>query len=274
MPTEPREICAIGQITGVDAEGYIINPCAKERIVSPWRDAVDAVVSLCRRSLGPSLHSIYLRGSVPRGGAIEGISDIDAVCILSGPPPVLPERWPARMERVVMDRHPCCAGVELRVLPLRALMHAPEAAPLRFLLKTQGLCEWGTDLSANLPTCTLADARIALNGLGSAIAQVRDLIEHSPAINTRGVSRRCLWISKKIVRAGFELVASSERAYTRDLYPCWEAFARHHPPMVDAMKDVLYLAINPTSDRERIARCLDTGERIVALDRRTEPHLN
>ena len=142
----------------------------------------------------------------------------------------------------------------------------PRAHSMRFLLKTQGLCVSGTDLGSPWGDYTLADARIVLDVLPGAIREFRQFLLRSPDINWRGIERRCRWIMKKIVRAGLELVAVRERAYSRDLQPCWEAFARHHPDQAASMREVLDLAVNPSADRQRIMAALEVGEWVTAND--------
>lgn len=58
----------------------------------------------------------------------------------------------------------------------------------------------------------------------------------------------CVWMSKRLLRASFELVAEKERCFTRDLYLCWEKFAKHYSSKSKQMYNVLNLAINPTTN--------------------------
>lgn len=55
-------ILPIGHAVPVCELGFIVNPCRNERVVSPWRDAVNLLSTLCQTSLGASLQSLYLRG--------------------------------------------------------------------------------------------------------------------------------------------------------------------------------------------------------------------
>jgi len=43
-----------------------------------------------------------------------------------------------------------------------------------------------------------------------------------------------------------------EKCFTRDLYPCYKLFSKYYPEKEREMKEVLFLAINNTNDRQKI----------------------
>lgn len=252
----------IGTQQPVDAEGLIVNTCAAGLIREPWSRLVSDVLAQCLRELGISLHSLQLRGSVPRGTAVEGISDLDVLCITNGR---LRQSsiWIDRMARRVEALYPFCRALDLRVWPLCDVVGLPSSHSARFLLKTQGLCIWGADLTADWPGVPLEQARIALKGLPVAMERMRMAIaQRSPADEALMVAR-CRWLAKKVVRAGFELVAPLERTYTRDLQPCWQGFARHHPELASSMEEVLVLAIKPTARAAPLIKMIELGEKVL-----------
>ena len=69
---EPRRI---GRFLTVDQFGHVQPDVAVDRIGDPWRTVVEFVVrSLMQRK---GVRSVYIRGSIPRGLAIENVSDAD-----------------------------------------------------------------------------------------------------------------------------------------------------------------------------------------------------
>lgn len=253
-------VLPIGQAVPVCELGYIVNPCRTERVVSPWREAVNLLNALCQTSLGASLHSLYLRGSVPRGTAVEHRSDLDAVCVTRSPSPTLPPSFQAAVQARVLQAHPFCTGVDLRIVPHDKLLNPDRSAALQFFLKTQSLCIAGEDITAHWASFTLRQARLTLQGLTTSLAGTRASLASEPGLGADERRQLCRWITKKIIRAGFELVAERERAYTRDLYPSWTGFARHYPEMAGPMREVLTLAINPRSDPLQIETALKVGD--------------
>jgi uncharacterized protein len=62
---------------------------------------------------------------------------------------------------------------------------------------------------------------------------------------------------KRVVRTGFELIMEQERAYTRDLYPCYLAVTRYFPAQAQQMHHALERAIEPSDNKEELAQFLD-----------------
>lgn len=63
---------------------------------------------------------------------------------------------------------------------------------------------------------------------------------------------------KGLIRVGMELVIERSGKYTRDLYPCYEAFSEYYPDREADMREALYYALNPTSDMQVLKRIADT----------------
>ncbi|UJW58910.1 nucleotidyltransferase domain-containing protein [Bacillus sp. A116_S68] len=67
---------------GVDSNGFIINPTGKDNIQPSFKPVLQAIVSLLQELFIEKMHSIYAYGSVGRGEAKEGLSDLDLTVIL------------------------------------------------------------------------------------------------------------------------------------------------------------------------------------------------
>lgn len=71
----------IGEYIETDVNGYLKNCASKKNISSPWKEAVSDLVDAYVENT-PNIQAVYLRGSVPAGTAIKGVSDIDCFAIL------------------------------------------------------------------------------------------------------------------------------------------------------------------------------------------------
>ena len=69
----------IGRLWQLDPEGFLVNEAHSEKIVPPFDRVVTVVRETYLKYARENIHSIYLRGSIPRGLAIEGISDVDII---------------------------------------------------------------------------------------------------------------------------------------------------------------------------------------------------
>jgi len=105
------------------------------------------------------------------------------------------------------------------------------------------------------------------------LAHVRSYLRALPAGHfwfEERVKNRCAWISRRLVRVGFELVMIQEQAYTRDLYPCYQRFATHFPALALQMYKALTLAIAPPDDWTGLLLFLDhLGMPLVELAQQT-----
>src|SRR5438552_3620540 len=72
---------------GLDRDGTIAREGALSRVTDNFAPVVDAARSqITERFDGARLHSAYLYGSVPRGTAVPGVSDLDLMLALHDEP--------------------------------------------------------------------------------------------------------------------------------------------------------------------------------------------
>lgn len=198
--------------------------------------------------MGNSLHSLYLRGSIPQGKAILGISDLDSILVWQHQPP---DRASINhLQQQLQRQASFCQGIEIAVIGYDAIQ---SNRSLQALLKIQGLCLLGQDLIATWPAVQVGPQlwihRPYLERDLAAVQQeLRQLLPESAQFHAR-VRGSCRWIAKRLLRVGYELVMEREQTYTRDLYPCYVGFARHYPEQASAMYKALELAIAPSSHR-------------------------
>jgi hypothetical protein len=249
-------ILLIGDFLPVDAAGYLINPCRYELIVPPWSDVVAAIKAAYIEHLAEKVHSLYLRGSVAKGTAMAEVSDIDTFAVIFGERHEIDRSWIAAFRQRMAIQYPFQTGIEIGFVPYRAVCDADGAGGSRFMIKTQSICLWGEDLA---PFISQYKPGRALVGHAFGLKEdIRQVIERLPSMEDGAtVKGWCQWIMKRLVRTGFELIMEQERAYTRDLYPCYVAFSRHFPAQEHQMKHALEQAIKPSDNKEELARFLD-----------------
>jgi hypothetical protein len=264
-------ILPIGDFLPLDEEGYLINPCRYELIVPPWLDVVAAIKAAYLKHLAEKAHSLYLRGSVARGAAITGVSDIDTFAVILGERHEIDRSWIAAFQQRMAVQYPFQTGIEIGFVPYHAVCDAHGARGSRFTIKTQTVCLWGEDLAPFIPRYKPGRALAGhAFGIKEDIRRVTDRLTFVE--DTATVKRWCQWIMKRLVRTGFELIMEQEQAYTRDLYPCYVAFSRHYPAQEQQMKHALERAIAPSDDKEELAQFLDVfGAWIITAVTETFP---
>ncbi len=239
-----------GIFLDTDQEGYLIPDTSADKILSPWREAVDYARQIEVARLGTGLHSLYLRGSVARGTAIPGRSDVDLFAVLfddcpgADPPPP----WPPRALEYFRRAFPFVTSLETSQISL-ADVHGPFHY-YRFVMKVSAVCIHGEDLLPQIQPYK-ADAPIAQEWFRIFPHLVDLFVQDLGKADDEEARRRlCHDMMKGFLRAGMLLVMRRELRYTRDLYPSYQCFSKYYPGQEPAMRRCLELAVNPASDRE------------------------
>ncbi|WP_315122445.1 nucleotidyltransferase domain-containing protein [uncultured Clostridium sp.] len=68
---------------GVDIDGYIINQTSKDKISYVYQKTLEEILDILKECTGDKVHSVYIYGSVGRGEAVLGSSDIDLSVVLT-----------------------------------------------------------------------------------------------------------------------------------------------------------------------------------------------
>ncbi|MCW6038552.1 hypothetical protein K4A83_20065 [Spirulina subsalsa FACHB-351] len=222
-------------------EGYLINDCQRSLIQDPWLPLVEEWMEGCVVGLGDRLHSLYLRGSIPRGLAVQGLSDLDGIVLTHQPLDDLTTQILFTLAQKLSRRYLFCPKVEILPLTLDDLR-----GDWAVLLATQGLNLWGQDVIPHLPPVKVSPALVHyLPTLEQDLQRVTTELRHSPTCTLS----RCRWICPRLVRAGFELVMESEGQFTRDLGLSAVRFGVYYPQQARGMNLALKLALEPTGDR-------------------------
>lgn len=232
-----------GHLLPLDAEGYLINECGEAALTPYWQPAIQAAIACYQRQLGEGLRSVWLRGSVPRGLGVPGISDLDTLALVAPGVP-LEAPWVKGASTALSRAHPEVQGVELWLLSEQALLQDPDQRRRLSMLATQARCVHGDPLTGRLPRVKPGlDTVYACRDLRPLLAEVFAELHAEEDPDER---RACVrWIAKCLVRAGLEICIPAEPVFTRDLWPCWEVFGRHHPTQRAEMFAVMAWAIEP-----------------------------
>jgi hypothetical protein len=237
----------IGRFLSVDRLGYVQPDVAVDRIGSRWKPLVDFVTrSLMKRT---DIRSIYLRGSIPRGLAIENLSDADFIYISESNF----DHVDAVLEQAAKANFPFVQSLKLLRLGRTELdkVHHPQRRPyFHMLLKTQSLFLAGDDIAKDIEPFKPGPEMIS--HVFWLADEFRKTLILAPRVSSRveeaqkAVVERSAWqwISKRIVRSGFEITIDKNNRFTRDLYLCYESFAVSYPRLSDQMYRVLINSLN------------------------------
>ncbi len=241
------EIQAKGSYFKIDQKGYLINPTSEEKVQDRWLPLITDVIEVYKQTYGKDLINVYIRGSVAKGEATEGVSDLDSFAFVNISSENIQYKWMREMRRELMAKYPFTTDIEFDILP-------KDQSVKKAILLIQSLCVYGKPI-------VLSKLKV---GLGMAL--------HAPNFSVRmkhageklekendpkKLQVICTWIMKGLLRTGFEITMDRSQTYTRDLYPCYKTFSEFYPEQETQMREVLYYALNPTSDKEHIESILN-----------------
>jgi hypothetical protein len=241
---EPRRI---GRFLVTDRLGYVQPDVSIDLIGRVWRPLVDFVVSALMNRNG--VRAVYLRGSIPRGLAVENVSDADFIYFADTDF----ERADSIVEETAKANFPILSELKLFRLDRAKFdkIYHPQRRPyFHMLIKTQSLFLAGDDVTKHIEAFRIGPEMVShVFALANEFAKTQQWLLNLPNFMPneqkqtieRSVRR---WISKRIVRAGFEVTMNRTDHFTRDLYLCYEQFAMLYPKYANEMYQVLANCLN------------------------------
>ncbi len=246
--TTKIEIKPKGSYFDVDKNGFLINPASAEKIQEKWKPLVGDIVEVYKGKYCEKLKNVYLRGSVAKGEAIEGVSDIDTFAYVDLSKEELKDNNTNRdMRKHIEEKYDFVEDIEMGAFPISNITND-------YIILNQSLCVYGEPIS--IPKLKVG----------------KEMAIHSPTFYNRftwfekflekdeseqEIRKGCVWLMKGLLRVGFELTMERSQKYTRDLYRCYETFSEYYPEKEAEMREVLDLALNPTVDKNKMKEIME-----------------
>ena len=217
------------QTRGLDKDGFIENLYSSENIAPEFQDAVNAVIDSLLSDLPNQIDGIYLYGSVPRGTAVVGHSDLDVSIVLNTPIGQKEKRLFQHLSDTIPKAYPQVSKLDIDPGSLSEVLQPQEKFHWQYWLKHCCCCIWGNDLSIDFPRYKpSSEIAQALNGdLSTFLEQM------SSAFKTMTDTDVVKVIGKKLVRAAYYFVAEKDGSWYTNLSQCTAVAKRYYPKQSD-----------------------------------------
>ncbi|CDT87224.1 conserved hypothetical protein [Vibrio coralliirubri] len=217
------------QDKGLDKDGFIQNLYSPKNIAPEFQEVVTAVTDSLLRELPGQIDGIYLYGSVPRGTAIIGRSDLDISIVLTTPIDQKEKRVFKHLSDTIPKAYPQVSKLDIDPGFLRNVLQPKEKYHWHFWIKHCCCCVWGNDLSNEFPLYKpSSEIAQALNGdLSTFLEQM------SPVFKTMTDADVAKVIGKKLVRAAYYFVAEKDGSWYTNLSQCAAVAKRYYPNQSD-----------------------------------------
>jgi len=228
----------------VNADGFIA--CLPATPLQPaFRPVVDNVIDLLCARLGAQVHSIYLYGSVAKGTAVAGVSDLD-VCLITQCAMNAAERDLLRViAEHVQAQHPLISKVDFDCGTLAEALAVENRFSWGYWLKHQCRCVAGEDLSLRFtPFAPSRAIAVAVNGDFIPVVQgyLQQLAE---AGNARQIQRAA---ARKLLRATNLLRSDEDNDWPETLEEYASRVVRRFPQQQQAIAWLLQQCHTPEGD--------------------------
>ncbi|CAK1738454.1 nucleotidyltransferase domain-containing protein [Vibrio crassostreae] len=219
----------LNQTRGLDKDGFIENLYSPKNIAPEFQGVVNAFIDSLLSELPEQIYGIYLYGSVPRGTAIVGRSDLDVSIVLTTPIGPKERRVFKHLSDTIPEAYPQVSKLDIDPGFLRDVLQPTEKYHWHFWLKHCCCCIWGKDLSTELPLYKPSiEIAQALNGdLPTFLEQM------SLSFKTMADGDIAKVIGKKLVRAAYYFVAEKDGSWYIDLSQCASVAKRYYPKQSD-----------------------------------------
>jgi hypothetical protein len=242
----------------LDFEGYIRPEADLANVQPEYQGLPDATAGLLADEFGPRLHSGYLYGSVVRGNAVPGRSDLDVIAVLLAVP-VEEDRGRAdRVEQALVERFPVLFSAGVGLTSLQEIRSPAQRYSGQVLLRELAVCICGEDLRPGLPR-TRPSAAVAAGFHAdphAVFARARETL--SASTDPEVIRRVCRMASRKMVQVAFAVVMAREGAWATVLEEQAAAVGAAFPKWAEAARRAAEQRRRPVADAGVVWELLDS----------------
>ncbi|MFD9096255.1 nucleotidyltransferase domain-containing protein [Streptomyces collinus] len=243
---------------GLDAQGFIEREGSLALVPDVFRPVVAAARDRLLDLFGSRLHSAYLYGSIPRGTARVGRSDLDLLVALRDEPADA-DRAAARALGEALDgEFPQIDGAGTLLYGRARLLSEPERYDLGWFVACLCTPLLGDDLAEYLPRYR-PDSLLARETNGDLALLLPRWRERIAAAEDSERTRRLLvrFMSRHLVRTGFTLVMPRWNGWTSDLREMAGAFGAYYPERAAQLRQAAEYGHEPVGDPDVLRSYVD-----------------
>ncbi|MEV1062592.1 nucleotidyltransferase domain-containing protein [Streptomyces sp. NPDC050263] len=245
-------------LRGLDAQGHIAREGSLARVPHAYRPVVAAARDRLADVFGTRLHSAYLYGSIPRGTARVGRSDLDLLAVLREEPTDTDRADARALDEALDQEFPQIDGGGTLLVGHACVLSELERHDLGWFVACLCTPLLGEDLAEHLPRYrpdsllareTNGDLDLFLPRWRGRVASAEDSEEA-----LRPLVR---FMSRHLVRTAFTLVMPRWNGWTSDLHEMAEAFGGYYPQRAEQLRAAAVLGYAPKGDRAVLTSYVD-----------------
>lgn len=227
---------------GLDGRGFVRREGDPSRVQPAFAGVVQGYVAAVRSLFGQDLDSVYLYGSIPRGTARPGRSDLDGQVLLTRPPTDDDHRAVEAVEARLHAAYPQVSAVEILVDARARLVDPADRHDGGFHVRVLCTPFWGPDAGVEVaphrPDLDLA--RGVQGDWRAALARLREQVATAEPGSTEAATA-CRSTGRRLARIAFSWVLPRWGGWSSDPVVLSQVVAHLEPGWVAPMATAVRL---------------------------------
>ncbi|WP_251028369.1 nucleotidyltransferase domain-containing protein [Exiguobacterium sp. s123] len=220
---------------GTDEDGYVINQTSIKHIQPEFETILFKSIELVKEAFDEHLHSIYLYGSIGRGTAVAGESDLDLTVLVHED---IDATELVEQTEQLLTKHPKVIKIDYDIGRLDVALDPANRFEWGFWLRHLCTCVYGENVSTQFPLMK-PDARVskALNqDLVSSIEAAKSKLLHGQISHLEKRS-----IVKRVIRGWYLTINVKDESFATTVKACLAILKLYFPedPRVEEGKILL-----------------------------------
>ena len=229
----------------LDSNGFIPMPPAVEFQVE-FLPVIAAVSESLISLLGKRLHSLYLYGSVARGQAQNGVSDLDICMVVTHPVSTSKRHQLAEIASDIAFRYPIVCKIDFDIGELADVLNSENRYSWGYWLKHHCRCIYGEDLTLGFTAFKPSKAiAVAVNGDFAAVLEkyIAQLTQLTDRDEQKKIQRAA---ARKLIRSTNLLRTEAESDWPETLAEHATRLVARYPEKADEIDYFLRESLDPT----------------------------
>jgi len=246
------------QMDHLDPEGYIRPEADLANVQPEYQGLPEAAAGLLAGEFGRGLHSAYLYGSVVRGNAVPGRSDVDLLAVLLAAPTGEDRARADRVARALVERFPVLFSAGVGLTYLQEVRSPGQRYGLQVFVRELAVCICGEDLRPGLPR-TKPSAAVAAgfhDDAHAVLAGARQTLDTST--DPEVIRRVCRMASRRMVQVAFAVVMARQGIWATVLEEQAAAVGAAFPQWAEAARRAAEQGRRPVADAGVVRELLDS----------------
>ncbi len=225
--------------------------------MSEYVPVIDGVIKDLTAQFPDRLHSIYVYGSVARGNAVKGKSDLDLLVVFNAKPDSSEQAEVKQLaEKLSASVRPSLREVGIEVTDLKEVTSPENLYGWGAYVAIFCLCIWGEDLAKTFPRFKLTP-EIAFGFNGDIEAAVQKFTEQIRSEDDdEKLLLLCSQMSRKLIRTSYSMILSRTQISTSSLQTQVSLFTEYFPTKKTELDQLLEWTTDPTSDKQELSKML------------------